>query len=136
MKFMSLILSMVIIVGLDISCIAQTEKGSGKTIKASTENVEVFYFHNARRCVTCMAVEEKSKQIVQELYKNEVLFSAYNLEEEDGREKASTLGVSGQTLLIVSGETRINITNEGFINARSNPEKLKQIMKEKIDPLL
>ena len=49
---------------------------------------------------------------------------------------AGELGVSGQTLLIVSGETRINITNEGFMNARSNPEKLKQIMKEKIDPLL
>lgn len=136
MKFKSLIVSMVFVVGLGISCVAQTEKESGKTIMASTENVEVFYFHNARRCATCMAVEEESKQIVQELYKNEVLFSAYNLEEEDGRKKASALGVSGQTLLIMSGETRINITNEGFINARSNPEKLKQIMKEKIDPLL
>jgi hypothetical protein len=136
MKSTSPIVSMVFIVGLSISCIAQTEKGSGKTTKASTENVEVFYFHNARRCITCMAVEEVSKQIVQELYKNEVLFSAYNLEKEDGRKKARALGVSGQTLLIVSGENRINITNEGFINARSNPEKLKQIMKEKIDPLL
>ena len=49
---------------------------------------------------------------------------------------AGELGVSGQTLLIVSGDTRINITNEGFLNARSDPGKLKQIMKEKIDPLL
>ena len=63
-------------------------------------------------------------------------FLAYNLEEKDGKEKAGELGVSGQTLLIVSGETRINVTNEGFLNARSNPEKFKQILKEKIDPLL
>jgi hypothetical protein len=98
--------------------------------------VEVFYFHNVRRCATCMAVEAESKDIVEELYKDKVAFSTYNLEEKDGKEMAGELGVSGQTLLIVSGKTRINITNEGFINARSNPEKLKQIMKEKIDPLL
>ena len=83
-----------------------------------------------------MAVEAESKDIINELYKDKVVFSAYNLEENDGKERAGELGVSGQTLLIVSGESRINITNEGFINARSNPEKLKQIMKEKIDPLL
>ncbi len=83
-----------------------------------------------------MAVEAESKDIINELYKDKVVFSAYNLEENDGKERAVELGVSGQTLLIVSGETRINITNEGFINARSNPEKLKQIMKDKIDPLL
>ena len=46
------------------------------------------------------------------------------------------MDVSGQTLLIVSGDTKINITNEGFMNAHSNPEKLKQIIKEKIDLLL
>ena len=84
----------------------------------------------------CLAVETESKDIVEELYNDKVAFSAYNLEEKDGKALAGELGVSGQTLLIVSGEARINITNEGFMNARSNPEKLKQIMKEKIDPLL
>jgi len=50
--------------------------------------------------------------------------------------KAEELGVSGQTLLIVSGDIKINITNEAFMYARSKPEKLKQVIKEKIDPLL
>ena len=136
MKSLNIILSLIFFVGPSISCNAQPEEKTINSALAVAENVEVFYFHNTRRCATCMAVEAESKEIVEELYGDKVAFSAYNLEEKDGKEMAGELGVSGQTLLIVSGETRINITNEGFINARTNPEKLKQIMKEKIDPLL
>jgi len=46
------------------------------------------------------------------------------------------LEISGQTLLLIAGETRINHTNEGFMQVGTNPDKLKQIIKEKIDPLL
>ena len=136
MKSLNVILSLIFFMGLTTSCSGQPEKKASKSELAAAENVEVFYFHNSRRCVTCQAVETESKDIVEELYDEKVTFLAYNLEEKDGKEMAGKLGVSGQTLLIVSGETRINTTNEGFINARSNPEKLKQIMKEKIDPLL
>ena len=136
MKSLNIILSLIFFVGLSISCNAQPEKKAISSDLAVAESVEVFYFHNTRRCVTCQAVETESKDIVEELYDEKVTFLAYNLEEKDGKEMAGKLGVSGQTLLIVSGETRINITNEGFINARSNPEKLKQIIKDKIDPLL
>lgn len=136
MKSLNVILSLILFVGLNISCNAQPEKKAINSDLAVAESVEVFYFHNTRRCVTCQAVEKESKGIVEELYDEKVTFLAYNLEEKDGKAMAGKLGVSGQTLLIVSGDTRINITNEGFMNARSNPEKLKQIMKEKIDPLL
>jgi len=136
MKSLNIILSLIFLLGLSASCNAQPEKKAINSELAVAESVEVFYFHNVRRCATCMAVEAESKDIVEELYRDKVAFSAYNLEEKDGKEMAGELGVSGQTLLIVSGETRINITNEGFMNARTNPEKLKQIMKEKIDPLL
>lgn len=136
MKSLNIILSLVVLLGLSISCNGQPENKASKSELAVAEKVEVFYFHNTRRCVTCQAVEKESKDIVEELYKGKVAFSAYNLEENDGKEMAGEFGVSGQTLLIVSGQTRLNITNEGFINARTNPEKLKQIMKEKIDPLL
>lgn len=86
--------------------------------------------------ISCQAVEKESKEIVEELWSDKIAFSACNLEENDGKAMAGKLGVSGQILLIVSGKTRINITNEGFMNARTNPEKLKQIIKKKIDSLL
>lgn len=124
------------VLSLNISCSAQTSKKNDNTRNSNTGEVEVYYFHYTRRCVTCQSVENVSREAVAELYGNNVVFSDFNLEEEKGMQVGEQLGVSGQTLLIVSGNTKINITNEGFLNARSNPDKLKQIIKEKIDPLL
>jgi hypothetical protein len=121
---------------MNISCSAQTDKKNDNTRISNTGKVEVYYFHYTRRCITCQSVENVSKEVIAELYGDKVVFSDFNLEEEKGKQKGKQLGVSGQTLLIVSGDTKINITNEGFMNARSNPDKLKQIIKEKIDPLL
>ncbi len=121
---------------MNISCSAQTNKKDENTQVSKAGKVEVFYFHYTRRCVTCQSVEKVSRETVADLYGDKVSFTDFNLDEEKGKQKGEQLGVSGQTLLIVNGDNRINITNEGFMNARSNPDKLKQIIKEKIDPLL
>ena len=121
---------------LSLSCSSQTNKqGEIDEIK-NPQKVEVFYFHYTRRCATCVAVEKVSREAVAELYGDKVSFSDFNLDDDNGKSKGQELKVPGQTLLIVAGDTTIDITNEGFMNARSNPEKLKAIIKEKIDPLL
>lgn len=135
MKAIKLISLLLVMASLSISCAGQASNNENASVKKA-DDVQVYYFHNARRCATCMAVEAESKKAVEELYGDKVAFAVYNLEEEKGEEKASELGVSGQTLLIVSGGTKINITNEGFLNARNNPGKLKQIIKNKIDLLI
>ncbi|HAF30700.1 MAG TPA: hypothetical protein DCG75_16785 [Bacteroidales bacterium] len=125
-----------IAVSINFSCTAQDTKKENDETTVKTENVEVFYFHFTRRCATCNAVEDVAKEAIKEYYADDVFFASYNLDEADGKEKAEEVGVSGQTLIIVSGENKINITNEGFMNARTNPEKLKEIIKEKIDPFI
>ena len=49
---------------------------------------------------------------------------------------AEDLKVSGQTLLLVKGEKHVNLTNDGFMNARTNPDKFHAILKEQLDKLL
>lgn len=122
--------------GIFLSVNAQTDKNEKIAEVTNSEKVEVLYFHYTRRCATCNAVESVSKDAVKELYGNKVSFTGYNLDEAAGKEKGKKLGISGQTLLIVSGDTKIDITNQGFMNARTKPEKLKQIIEEKITPLL
>lgn len=112
-----------------------TKKVEDQELK-QVNNVDVYYFHFSRRCATCQAVESVSKESVEDLYGDKVKFSAYNLDEAEGEKKGEEVGVTGQSLLIVSGETKIDITSDGFMNARNNPEKFKKIIKEKIDPLL
>jgi len=136
MKTIKLIFIVLMAMGLHNSVFPQADIQDEKTQVTESESVAVYYFHFTRRCATCNAVEDVSKEAVQELYGDRVIFEDFNLEEESGEEKGEELEVAGQTLLIVSGDTRINITNEAFMNARTNPEKLKQIIQESIDPLI
>lgn len=125
-----------LLIGLSTSCTAQGEKSNDESSVKKADEVAVYYFHNARRCTTCKAVEAESKKAVKELYGDQVPFKAYNLESDAGEQKAKEVEASGQSLLIVSGDKKFNITNEGFMNARNNPEKLKQVIKDKTDPLI
>ncbi|MDA3882489.1 MAG: nitrophenyl compound nitroreductase subunit ArsF family protein [Bacteroidales bacterium] len=121
---------------LHASCAGQDKKQEKTNETAQLENVEVYYFHFSRRCTTCKMVEAEAEKSVQELYGDNVTFTSYNLDETEGEQKAESLNVAGQTLLIVGADgTQFNITNEGFMYARSNPAKLKQTIQEKINSL-
>ncbi|HZK96013.1 MAG TPA: hypothetical protein VFC67_17570, partial [Prolixibacteraceae bacterium] len=63
-------------------------------------------------------------------------FQAINLEDDANKAIVEKLKISGQTLLLVKGDTKINLTNEGFMYAVNNPVKFKSIIKEKVDGLL
>jgi hypothetical protein len=136
MKNIKVLLLVVSVIGMNISCSSQTQKDEKSAEVTKVDKVEVYYFHFTRRCATCNAVESVSKDAIAELYGDNVIFKGYNLDEKDGEVRGQELDISGQTLLIVAGDSKIDITTEGFMNARSNPDKLKAIIKEKIDPLL
>lgn len=118
----------------DLLCSAQTSKKT--TQSSASAKVEVYYFHMSTRCVTCKAVEAEAKKDLEALYGEKVNFQAINLEDDANKAITEKLKISGQTLLIMKGDTKINLTNEGFMYARNNPEKFKSIIKEKVDGLL
>jgi len=136
MKNFTILTLILIALFMGISCSAHIDNETSKEEVLQSSDIEVYYFHFSRRCVTCQAVETVSGESVKELFGDRVPFKEYNLDEAEGKKKAKELGVSGQTLLIVNGENKINITNEGFMHARNNPEKLKQIISDHITPLL
>jgi len=121
------------------ACSAQTEKKDAKT--DSPDKIETYYFHFTARCMTCRTVEAQAKQNIETLYpelvkQGKISFQSVNLDEESSKALAEKLQIYGQTLLVVKGDTKIIMTNEGFMYAVREPEKFKAIMKEKIDPLL
>lgn len=124
-----------------ISCNAQP---SNKQVQAADDNsdkIEAYYFHFTARCTTCKTIEANAKENLETLYPNQfkqglITFQSVNLEEAVNKPLAEKLGVSGQTLLIVKGDKKINLTNEGFMYAVVKPEKFKEIINEKVDGLL
>ena len=137
MKILHLLIMIFVAFGFSSCTSAQTSEKTDQAVSESgAAAVEVYYFHNTRRCASCKVVEQVTEQSVAELYGDRVPFMSYNLETAEGKLKGDEFDVGGITVLIVSGETNINITYEGFVNARSNPDKYKQIIRENIDPLL
>jgi len=130
------LLALIVLLGIGLSCSANAnkEKNESEEIQQA-ETVEVYYFHNTRRCATCKAVESVAKEAVEELDNENVTFTALNVEKSEGEEKAKELGISGQTLLIVGAGEKFNVTQKGFLHARSNPDKLKEIIQGKIESL-
>ena len=103
--------------------------------------VEVYYFHFTRRCLTCQAVETESQKAVMSLYPSQyksskITFKSVNLDESNSKSLAEKCKAEGQSLLIISGNKRFDLTEQGFMYARSNPDKLKQKIKATIDPLI
>jgi len=122
------------------ACNAQSSKEQ-KSVAADNEELQVYYFHFTKRCVTCNAVENETKVALGMYYADQVkegnvAFTSLNLEEEDGKKMAEQLRVSGQALLLVKGDQMVNLTNEGFMNARTNSGKFHEILKSNIDKML
>jgi len=123
-----------------ISCNAQSS--NKEQVKTTVSNkIEVYYFHFTRRCITCNAVETESKKAIEELYPEQVksgkiTFKGYNLDEASSAAIAKKCGAEGQSLLVIKGTKKTDLTSQGFMYARSNPEKWKAELKKTIDPLI
>ncbi len=118
---------------------AQNDHGDPQ-VKKSTP-VEVYYFHLSRRCMTCNTVEKVTEEAVKELFsdavaKGEVVYRAVNFEDKENKALIKKLKVGGQSLLIVHGKEKVDITDKGFLYAVKEPQKLKEEIKTRIETFL
>jgi hypothetical protein len=128
---------------LGVSCRQQSQTALKPQNNAvvSGNDIEVYYFHMTTRCATCRTIESEARKNVEMLYPVEfnsgkINFTALNIEEEAGKALGDEFGVNGQTLLIVKGDQKINITSQGFLYAEGKPDKFASVIKESIDSLL
>ena len=108
---------------------------------APVAKIEVYYFHFTRRCTTCQNVENVSRKAVETLYpekikKGEISFQSVNLDEKAGEALGTKYKIEGQTLIIISGDKKVDLTEKGFMYANDSPEKLKAEIKKAVDGLL
>jgi hypothetical protein len=129
MKTLRLFITILLIIPF-ISCTAQPSKKEVKASGGNSDKIEAYYFHFTSRCTTCRTIEAKAKENLETLYPNQFK------DEASSKPLAEKLGISGQTLLFVKGDQKINLTNEGFMYAVVKPEKFKEIINEKVDGLL
>ena len=140
MKTYRLIIALLLMVSF-VACTAQPSKKEVKESSTNSDKIEAYYFHFTARCTTCITIEARAKENLETLYPNQfkqglITFQSLNLEEASSKTLAEKFGVSGQTLLLVKGDQKVNLTNEGFLYAVAKPEKFKEIINEKVEGLL
>jgi ABC-type Zn uptake system ZnuABC Zn-binding protein ZnuA len=115
-----------------IGCKAKTENQNSEL---NETKVTVYYFHGEQRCPTCIAVGDVSSELVKTKYADnkDVSFIEVNFSTKDGEAIADKYEIAVSSLLVVSGEKVCDLTNDAFSYAKTNPEKLKQILEDEIN---
>ncbi len=117
------------------------EKEGMQKFSPNEKNIEIYYFHYSRRCATCQAVEDETNKALQEFFKASVddgtiIFLSVNIGEESTSTLVDTMEISGQSLIFVSDDEKVDITSDAFMNARTKPEKFRKQIKKTIEKLM
>lgn len=129
---MKKVLLVMLITVISISTYAQNKK----------EFIEVYYFHRTNRCATCNAIEKVVKETLDTEYAKEfksgdITFNSVDYQSETENAYVKELSVENPTLVIVyhkkKKQTVIDLTDDAFEYAYSEPEKLKKSLMNKIN---
>ncbi len=135
------------IIGIALSIISCGEsKIKNEAIIEKQENktsVEVLYFHGKQRCATCVAIEENTKQVIEERFSEqiatgELVFKTIDINENETL--ADKYEITWSSLILVDNENEKEIvedlTNFAFTNALNSPEEFKEGVSKQINNML
>lgn len=109
------------------------------------DRVEVIYFHGKQRCATCMAIEKSIGEVInsrfaKELKNGTLVFRTVDISTPEGEELADKYEVTWSSLYVNTWkdgkETRSDMTEFAFNNARNNPDAFKNELADKISQSL
>lgn len=127
-----------LIIGL-ISCGNGENTANAKS--PEKDRVEVIYFHGKQRCPTCRAIEKGTAEVVNNMFVSEmkdgkVVFRTVDISTPEGEKVADEYEVTWSSLFVNKWkngkETRNNMTEFGFGNARKDPDAFKKGLADKI----
>lgn len=122
----------------------------GRNVQKSTEStlenssdaaVVVFVFHAAQRCATCKAIDAVVAEVLESDFADDVKSGKIVLRDVDAsnpenRPLVEKYEVYSTSLLLDAGGKVTNLTNDAFQYARSNPDKLEEILRANISKAL
>lgn len=134
---------------VSLMMLACGEKSNAVTAKEQTAGmkdcVEVIYFHGKQRCVTCRAIEQHTKDVLNAQYSKQmkegkVVLRVIDISKKENEAIAEKYEVTWSSLFLVSHkngkEKAENLTEFAFGNARSNPDKFKDGLQQRINQAL
>ena len=139
-------LALMLVSLLMLACGQQTNaEAVKKQPKQVKDCVEVIYFHGKQRCVTCRAIEQHTKEVLdvqyaKQIQSGKVVWRVIDISKKENEVIAEKYQVTWSSLFLVkhnNGKEKVeNLTEFAFGNARSNPEKFKKELQLRINQTL
>lgn len=139
-----LLILLLLVTGL-ASCGSKTDGAATPSESPSDDCVEVLYFHGAQRCPTCQAIEKCTREVIDaefadELKSGKVVFKVVDISTSEGESLADRYEVTWSALFVNEWnggkESRNDLTDFAFGNARSNPDEFKAELAETIRKMI
>lgn len=118
-----------------------TNNANNEAEQKEKDRVEVLYFHGKQRCATCIAIEKIAAETVETLFADEVkkgtlVFRSVDISAPENEQLADAYEVTWSSLFISrwqnGKETRENLTEFAFGNARMAPDTFRSGLAKKI----
>ena len=135
------------IIGIALSIIScgesKTKQESVVSEKKNENYVEILYFHGKQRCATCVAIEENTKQLIEERFseqisKGELVFKTIDINENETL--ADKYEITWSSLVLVDNQNGKefveDLTNFAFTNALNSPDEFKEGVSKTINNML
>jgi len=132
-------------VSILISCNNNSKTDTAKEgiscCQSSATPVELLLLHSKKRCITCKAIEDETKNVLNgelaDLAKEgKVSLKVIDLSSDQGKELAKKFKVSWTSLFLIDNtgneEIALDITKFAFANARNNPDAFKKEIQDKV----
>lgn len=119
-----------------------TQKSTELALESNSDaSVEVFIFHAAQRCATCKAIDAVVAEVLENDFSDDVkagkiVFRDVDGSKQENRELLTKYEIYSTSLVLDAGGKVTNLTNDAFQYARSNPDKLKEILRANISKVL
>ncbi len=135
-----------------VACGNNPKSSANKLTKAETVDViekedvvEILYFHGKKRCITCQAIEDLTKEVVEESFADAInnkklVFKIVDFSTPDGEKIANEYEIAWSAILInkwEGGKETVNdLTKFGFAKAKNFPEEYKEGIRTEIAKIL
>jgi hypothetical protein len=113
---------------------------TGQTDAARVDKLVVYYFHNTRRCPTCLGIQKGIEDTIHEKFSRDIdagmlEFQELNMEEEPNKKYVQQFQLSFSTMIVAAeakGETR-KWENAGKVwDFAQTPDELKAYVEKMI----
>lgn len=133
---MKTFISITLVTVLLFSCGNESKKTAEESTSPTDASVVyVYYFHGKQRCRTCIAIENVTKSVIAENYKDNssVKYVEVKIDDDSSKDLTEKYEIAFSSLIIAKGEDRIDLTKQAFANAVDMPGTLADHIKTEVN---